>query len=277
MDLEIRFLEKENSLSDLNKDNKIYGRISTNEFQELQTIFQDNSFVQNNDHKEKQNYYEKLMSQRKIIFVDDEKTLETVSQKLSSVSIVGVDMECYGDDESKITFVCLLQISTVSEDFLIDCLKLHTLIPQYLQSIFAAENIMKVFHGCDNDLKWLKSNFDIDVVNLFDTSRAFMLLANDTVSLGLSTLTLKFLGFELNKSYQKADWRVRPLPKVMMDYARGDSCVLLYLWYILDKQIKEQEKGDELENQMISKMMRKCWKTLEDGSLKKIRVILKSN
>jgi len=239
----------------------------------LQNICQLKFTVPNQD--DKQNHYERLISERKIIFVDDEKSLQNVSQKLISASIIGVDMECYVDDDSKNTFVCLLQISTVSEDFIIDCLKLHSFIYQYLQTIFAAENIIKVFHGCDNDLKWLKSNFDIDVMNLFDTSRAYMLLTNDTISMGLSTLTLKFLGFELNKAYQKADWRVRPLPKVMMDYARGDSCVLLYLWYLLDNQIKSLENGLDLEKQLTSRMLRKCWKTLEEGTLKRIRVAIK--
>jgi len=171
-------------------------------------------------------------------------------------------MECYLDSKLQITIVCLLQISSIKEDYLIDCLKLHPWINKYLQPVFEADSLLKVFHGCDGDLKWLKSNFDIDVVNLFDTSKAQMLLTNDPVSLGLSTLTQQFLNFELDKSYQKADWRVRPLPKVMMEYGRNDSCVLLFLWYLLDDEIKRKN----LETQMKTKMARKCWKTLEESS-----------
>lgn len=31
-------------------------------------------------------------------------------------------------------------------------------------------------HSGDNDLKWLKNNFDIDVFNYFDTNKAMLLL-----------------------------------------------------------------------------------------------------
>lgn len=31
---------------------------------------------------------------------------------------------------------------------------------------------IKVMHGAENDLRWLKNDFNIDVVNLFDTNRA---------------------------------------------------------------------------------------------------------
>jgi len=204
----------------------------------------------------------KILSERNLLFVETEKDLSKIASELLDSQIIGVDMECYLDSKLQITIVCLLQISSIKEDYLIDCLKLHPWINKYLQPVFEADSLLKVFHGCDGDLKWLKSNFDIDVVNLFDTSKAQMLLTNDPVSLGLSTLTQQFLNFELDKSYQKADWRVRPLPKVMMEYGRNDSCVLLFLWYLLDDEIKRKN----LETQMKTKMARKCWKTLEESS-----------
>jgi len=216
-----------------------------------------------------------VISQRNIVLVETEQHLQQTASKIrEQTSIIGVDMECYSDNKTQATFVCLMQISSIEEDYLIDCLKLHPLINQYFQPIFEAENIIKVFHGCDGDLKWLKSNFDIDVMNLFDTSRAHMLLNNETVSLGLSALTQQFLGFELDKTYQKADWRVRPLPKVMMEYGRGDSCVLLYLWYMLDNEMKKNENSRDLGIQMKAKMTKKVWKTIEESSQMKIKVNL---
>ena len=205
-----------------------------------------------------------MISQRNIVLVETEQHLEQIASKIfEKFSLIGVDMECYHDQKNGTTFVCLMQISCIEEDYLIDCLKLHLLINQYLQPVFEAEKILKVFHGCDSDLKWLKSNFDIDVVNLFDTSRAHMILNNDNLSLGLSALTQQLLGYELDKTYQKADWRVRPLPKVMMEYGRNDSCVLLFLWFMLSQELK---KNPDLESQMNLKMARKCWKTIEESS-----------
>jgi len=47
------------------------------------------------------------------------------------------------------------------------------------------------------------------------------------------------LGLHLDKLYQKSDWRIRPLPKEMLDYARMDSACLLLLFPLLLKKIKE--------------------------------------
>ena len=219
------------------------------------------------------NKYEDLVSSRNLIVVETEVALEKSAEEFRQASIIGIDMECYGDETLKTMFVCLLQISTTYGDYLIDCMKLHRLVGKYLQPIFHAEDIIKVFHGCDNDLKWLKANFDVDVVNLFDTSRAYMLITQEGSSVSLALLVRKFLGFELNKAYQRADWRLRPLPKVMIDYARKDSCVLLFLWHFLNNELLKRGNGKELIRDMISKMARKCWKTLEEDSLLRLKVI----
>lgn len=55
----------------------------------------------------------------------------------------------------------------------------------------------------------------------------------------LASLTLAYCSTELDKSYQAADWRRRPLPDDYVAYARADVRYLLYLcgvlrWVIVD-------------------------------------------
>lgn len=68
-------------------------------------------------------------------------------------------------------FVCLAQISTRDEDFLVDTLELrhhmHVLAPA-----FANPAIVKVLHGADRDVLWLQCDFGLYVVNMFDTGQA---------------------------------------------------------------------------------------------------------
>ena len=45
----------------------------------------------------------------------------------------------------------------------------------------------------------------------------------------LQTLCWQYLGYELDKTYQTADWRQRPMPEEMLQYAAIDAQVLLPL------------------------------------------------
>lgn len=88
--------------------------------------------------------------------------------------------------------------------------------------------MLKVFHGADSDVEWLQRDLSIYVVNMFDTHQA-------AKRLGLARLSLAFLikhycDLELDKTFQLADWRIRPLPEELILYARLDTHYLLYVW-----------------------------------------------
>jgi ribonuclease D len=44
---------------------------------------------------------------------------------------------------------------------------------QTLKNIFMRENVTKIMHGCDTDIKYLVADLGIVTYNLFDTARAF--------------------------------------------------------------------------------------------------------
>ena len=91
---------------------------------------------------------------------------------------------------------------------------------------------------------WLQRDFGVYVVNMFDTGRASRILCYE--SYALKYLLLKFCDFETDKSYQLADWRVRPLSDGMIKYARSDTHFLLYIYDNLKKELisKSMENGD---------------------------------
>lgn len=64
-----------------------------------------------------------------------------------------------------------MQISTRQEDFVIDTLALRDEL-EVLNEVFADPAIVKVFHGAEMDIKWLQQDFNLYVVNLFDTHHA---------------------------------------------------------------------------------------------------------
>lgn len=46
----------------------------------------------------------------------------------------------------------------------------------------------------------------------------------------LSVLLQHYCNFEADKRYQRADWRIRPLPDGMLNYARSDTHFLLFIY-----------------------------------------------
>ena len=56
---------------------------------------------------------------------------------------------------------------------------------------------------------------------MFDTGQAARVLAYPSAS--LAYLLERHVGFNADKRYQLADWRIRPLPQHMIDYARADT------------------------------------------------------
>lgn len=83
-------------------------------------------------------------------------------------------------------------------------------------------------HGADSDIVWLQRDFGIYVLNLFDTGRASRVL--QLRAHGLAHLLETFCGVKANKAYQLADWRQRPLPADMLEYARMDTQFLLSIF-----------------------------------------------
>ncbi|KAG9699733.1 hypothetical protein KCU76_g1290, partial [Aureobasidium melanogenum] len=102
----------------------------------------------------------------------------------------------------------------------------------------ADPNILKVLHGAFMDITWLQRDLGLYVVGLFDTHFASRALGYTGGSLAF--LLKKFVNFDAQKQYQTADWRIRPLPQEMFEYARSDTHFLLYIY-------------DNMRNELIEK------------------------
>ena len=190
-------------------------------------------------------------------FVDTEKKLSEIRNEIINEKVLGIDAEFDGDKCGVDGVVCTIQISSMSKTYVIDSLKLHNLIKKYLGDIFENENILKIFHGCDNDLFWILSNFEIKTNNIYDTSRSFFIYQELILNKNFKTVTFPslyylivfFLGVKLNKKFQTSNWKIRPLTDSMYQYALNDAKSVLYLYYIMQglylylNKINFNEKG----------------------------------
>uniref|UniRef100_A0A2P2LTH0 Uncharacterized protein MANES_08G154300 n=1 Tax=Rhizophora mucronata TaxID=61149 RepID=A0A2P2LTH0_RHIMU len=158
--------------------------------------------------------------------VEEVKDLKDLVAKLRGVNEFAVDLE-HNQYRSFQGLTCLMQISTKTEDFIIDTLKLRIHVGPYLREVFKDPSKTKVMHGADRDIVWLQRDFGIYVCNLFDTGQASRVLKLERNS--LEYLLHHFCGVTANKEYQNAEWRLRPLTPEMLRYAREDTHYLLHI------------------------------------------------
>ena len=65
----------------------------------------------------------------------------------------------------------MIQISSVSKDYLVDPFPLWSELPM-LNEITVNPRIVKILHGCDSDIDWLQRDLSIYLRNVFDTHQA---------------------------------------------------------------------------------------------------------
>jgi ribonuclease D len=121
--------------------------------------------------------------------------------------------------------VCLIQFSTAQADLLVDPFALQD--PSPLAPLLADSAIEKVFHAAEYDLACLRRDFGFHVTNLFDTRVAARTLGRTRT--GLGDLLQEAFDVHLDKRHQRANWGKRPLPPMLLDYARLDTHYLLPL------------------------------------------------
>ncbi|CAK5284338.1 unnamed protein product [Mycena citricolor] len=162
------------------------------------------------------------------IWVSTPEALASMVNDLRRASEIAIDLE-HNDYRTYVGMVCLMQISTRTQDWIVDTLALRAeLATGELNEVFTDPKIVKVLHGAESDVVWLQRDFNLYLVNLFDTFHASKLL--EFPRHGLANLLEMYCDFTPDKRYQLADWRIRPLPDDMLQYARSDTHFLLFIY-----------------------------------------------
>ncbi|HEY5894298.1 MAG TPA: HRDC domain-containing protein [Chthoniobacterales bacterium] len=188
--------------------------------------------------------------------IDNTSALTEFSAKVSAASVIAVDTEA-DSLHSYREKLCLIQVSIPGTDEIIDPLADISLEP--LAEALSDKEI--VLQGADFDLRMLR-RAGILVSGVFDTLIAARLSGETEV--GYAALVQRFLGVELAKGSQKANWNQRPLPNAMIEYARNDTHYLLPLRDILGARL--QELGRE---EWFRQSCEQAWKQAAKDRVKK--------
>ncbi|KAH9499357.1 Exosome component 10, partial [Bulinus truncatus] len=187
----------------------------------------------------------KPLDQTPLLMIDTKKQLQEMIDHLKTQTEIAVDLEHH----SYRTFqglTCLMQISTRQQDYIIDTLAIRNEL-HLLNEVFTDSQIVKVFHGADSDIQWLQRDFGVYVVNMFDTGQAARVLGFSRFS--LAHLMMNYCHIEADKQFQLADWRIRPLPAELINYAREDTHYLLYIYDLMRNQLVDHGNA---QNNLLS-------------------------
>jgi ribonuclease D len=131
--------------------------------------------------------------------------------------------------------VCLIQVSTPQQDFIID--PLAPLDLDGFGQILEDPAVEKIFHAAEYDLILMKRQYGWELNNLFDTMWAARILGYQRY--GLASLLEQFFNVHLNKRYQKSNWCKRPLTPPQLSYACFDTHFLFRLRERLAEEIAD--------------------------------------
>lgn len=165
--------------------------------------------------------------------------LLAVSQVLRGAETLFLDTEFESNRSG--TELCLLQISTGSQIFLIDAIAVRDLRP--LADAFQ-ESSLWVLHAGQQDVMLLSERLKLKTrPRVFDTQIAWSLTTVEH-SVSLAYAQFRALGLRATKAHQADDWVRRPLPASQLSYAAADVEHLPELYAFLKQRVTALGRAD---------------------------------
>lgn len=174
-----------------------------------------------------------------VIVIETQPRLHALVEDLAQAPYIAVDTES-NSFYAYFERVCLIQISTEEQDYIVDPIAIPDLKP--LESLLSSPHCEKIFHAASNDILGLKRDFQFTFSNIFDTAIAAKLLGYNR--LGLANILEEHFEVHLNKKWQRHDWGKRPLKEEHLDYARMDTHYLIPLRHRLEAELRSLELWD---------------------------------
>lgn len=151
-------------------------------------------------------------------YITTNDALCTLVDQLSEETLLALDTESNSMHAYR-GQVCLIQLSTRKQDYIIDPLAITDMQP--FGRLLQSPTIEKIFHAAEYDLICMQRDFGFSVVNVFDTMLASRLLGVPNV--GLADVLAAHFGVKPDKKHQLDDWGERPLAEESLIYAQMDT------------------------------------------------------
>ena len=168
--------------------------------------------------------------------------------QLSLGDNIAVDCEFTGLNVER-DRLCLVQISTGSNDAHIIQLNRQLYEAPNLKAVLENKKVNKIFHYARADLLFIKKYLKIDVENINCTKIMSKIARSYSDKHGLKDLIKEFTGNDINKSLQSSDFGGN-LSEKQLQYCARDVIYLHEIYRCLNK-ILVREKRDQLYDEAI--------------------------
>lgn len=176
--------------------------------------------------------------------ITEQRELDELVDVLADQPVLAVDCEMDAMYAYR-TSLCVVQIGWPGGEALVDART--SLSMEGLGRLFASQDLVKVFHGGENDIGLMRAQWGLEFAEVFDTMAAARIVGRRAVS--LAALLEEHFDVRVSKKYQKADWRVRPLPEEQAEYARIDVRHLIELRAELLEELRRLGRVEEARSE----------------------------
>lgn len=172
-------------------------------------------------------------------FIETPEEARTLSTWWNGADVLGLDTEtCWSPGGHGGNNVSLIQLAKPNgEAIVIDALAVGV---EAVRAIVESESPIKVAHNARFDQGVLASA-GLRPTSLVDTLQLAR-WALIVPSYSLKALAAELFGVELDKSFQRSNWRRRPLSAAQLMYAATDAQVTLRLYFELQRMLEERGK-----------------------------------
>jgi ribonuclease D len=182
-----------------------------------------------------------MPEERAYCFLTDTIEASRALVSLEGETILGLDTETYWEPAANHSRVSLVQLAPRhNEALVIDALSVDLDI---LRPIIESPSIIMVAHNARFD-EGMLVGAGFQPAGFVDTLR----LARSALRLpsySLAAVSAHLFGIEMDKSFQKSNWRRRPLTRAQLDYAATDAYVTLRVYEELEGILTEQGRFED--------------------------------
>lgn len=171
------------------------------------------------------------------MYIYDTQSLEASLPALADAAVLAIDTE-FMRERTYYARLCLVQIGTPDEVFVIDAIALADDLPM-LAPMLSSSRSMKVFHAGSQDVEILLRATGVSPAPVFDTQIAAT-LAGFPTQVGYAQLVKEMAGVTIDKADTFTDWSIRPLSEAQLKYAEEDVRHLPGIYLKLRDRLKAE-------------------------------------
>ena len=179
--------------------------------------------------------------------INNTKDLKKFCSEAKKSDFITVDTE-FLREKTFFPILCLIQIAHQNDHAAIDPMAGDIDLEPFYK-LLRDKKLLKVMHGCRQDLEIFLKEMGELPENLFDTQVAGMVCGFGG-SISYKGLVEHYTDGQIDKGQRFTDWSIRPLSEKQLKYALDDVTYLYELYPKMLKEIEKQERMAWIEEEM---------------------------